>query len=160
MAKSVKNTASAVRKLLEDDINGLGYDIWDVEYVKEGPDYHLKITIDSADGIYIEDCEKVHRFIDPILDEADPIEESYILEVSSPGIERDIRTPEHYEACVGETVILKLFTAIDGAKQIIGTLSAYDIESDVITIKGSDGKDCVLPRSAVSKANIYYDFGD
>ena len=110
MAKnSTQGTASAVRELIEPTVTELGYDIWDVEYVKEGADMHLRITIDSEDGIDIDDCEKVHRAIDPLIDEADPIEESYLLEVSSPGIERRLRTPEHFLACIGETVNLKLF---------------------------------------------------
>lgn len=97
MAKnSTQGTASAVRELIEPTVTELGYDIWDVEYVKEGADMHLRITIDSEDGIDIDDCEKVHRAIDPLIDEADPIEESYLLEVSSPGIERRLRTPEHF----------------------------------------------------------------
>ena len=69
----------------------LGYSIWDVEYVREGADYYLRITIDNEEGITIDDCEAFSRAIDPILDEADPITDSYHLEVSSPGIERDIK---------------------------------------------------------------------
>ena len=94
--KSSKNTAAVVRELLEGTVNSLGFDLWDVEYVKEGADMYLRITIDSPAGIDITDCERVHRVIDPIIDEADPIDEAYMLEVSSPGVERQLRTPSHF----------------------------------------------------------------
>lgn len=89
MKKSIKDT---VREAISPTVTELGYRIWDIEYSKIGADYHLEITIDSNAGIGIEDCERVHRAIDPILDECDPIEGFYYLEVSSPGIERELRT--------------------------------------------------------------------
>lgn len=158
MAKNQKNTAAVVRELLETPINGLGYDVWDVEYVKEGADWILRITIDSPDGIDIDDCEKVHRFIDPMLDEADPIENAYQLEVSSPGLERDIRTPTHYHACTGEKITLKLFTALDGKKQLTGILTDYDDAQERITLTLDDGSERIIDRSAVSHANLFFDF--
>lgn len=157
MPSGAKNTAETVRELLEPQVNGLGYQIWDVEYVKEGAEYHLRVTIDSPEGINIDDCEKVHRFIDPILDEADPIEASYILEVSSPGIERELRLPRHFEACIGETVTLKLFAPVDGQKKLVGKLLAYDPDNGSITVECGE-KTIALPRASVSKANIYYEF--
>ena len=104
MKKSIKET---VREAIEPTVTELGYRIWDVTYSKIGADYHLEITIDNDEGIGISDCEKVHRAIDPILDECDPIEGFYYLEVSSPGAERDIRTDEHIEACKGEKIEAK-----------------------------------------------------
>jgi len=153
-----KNTAALVRSLIEGTINELGYNIWDVEFVKEGGEWFLRITIDKEDGIDIDDCEKVSRAIDPILDEADPIEQSYRMEVSSPGVEREIRLPEHFAACIGETVILKLFTAFNGKKQIIGRLDGFDEETETIKIFDNEGKDVEIKRSAVSRANIYFEF--
>ncbi len=152
-----KNTAQLVRELVEPTVNELGYRIWDVEYGKIGTERHLEITIDSDDGIDIEDCEKVHRAIDPIIDEADPIEEFYHLDVSSPGIERAIRTEEHYEACIGETVSLKLFASLDGKKNIIGTLVSFDRESDSATVKERSGAEYTIGRKLISKANIYFE---
>ena len=96
MAKNDNKTAVKVREILEAPINSIGYEVWDTEFVKEGSEWFLRITIDSENGIDINDCEKVHRFIDPLLDEADPIENAYHLEVSSPGLERNIRTREHF----------------------------------------------------------------
>lgn len=166
MAKnSTQGTASAVRELIEPTVTELGYNIWDVEYVKEGADMHLRITIDSEDGIDIDDCEKVHRAIDPLIDEADPIEESYLLEVSSPGIERRLRTPEHFLACIGETVNLKLFAPIERdertkSKQIIAPMTAFDPETKNVTVEDGTESGLIVPWSLISRANIWYDFGD
>ena len=113
MKKSVRDT---VREAILPTVTELGYRIWDITYAKVGADYHLEITIDSDAGIQIEDCERVHRAIDPILDEADPIEGFYYLEVSSPGVERELRTEEHITLSVGERVEAKLFAALDGHK--------------------------------------------
>ena len=93
MAKrSGGNIVASVRAAIAPVVEGLGYSIWDLEYVKEGADWFLRVTIDSPSGITIDDCETVHRAIDPVLDEVDPIEGAYHLEVSSPGIERELRT--------------------------------------------------------------------
>ena len=152
-----KNTAERVRDLIEGTVNALGYSIWDVDYSKIGTERHLEITIDHENGINIEDCEKVHRAIEVIIDEADPIEEMYYLDVSSPGLERVIRTPYHYEKCVGQTVELKLFSAVDGRKNIVGALEGYDPESDEIMLKDKSGAEVKLERKLVSKANVYFE---
>ena len=152
-----KNTAERVRDLIEGTVNALGSFIWDVDYSKIGTERHLEITIDHENGINIEDCEKVHRAIEVIIDEADPIEEMYYLDVSSPGLERVIRTPYHYEKCVGQTVELKLFSAVDGRKNIVGALEGYDPESDEITLKDKSGAEVKLERKLVSKANVYFE---
>ena len=157
MAKhSGKAVVTAVRAAIEPVVTGLGYSIWDLEYVKEGADYFLRVTIDSPNGITIDDCETVHRAIDPVLDEADPIEGAYHLEVSSPGIERDLRTDEHFAASVGEKVEVRLFAPLDGAKVYAGTLLGLDDDKNIRIDTGSGEK--VLPRSAVSAARTLYDF--
>ncbi len=76
--------------------------LWDVEYVKEGAEWILRIVIDSNEGVTLDDCERVSRAVDPILDEADPIENSYRLEITSPGVERPLTRPDHFECCLGE----------------------------------------------------------
>ena len=162
--KSSKNTAAVVRELLEGTVNSLGFDLWDVEYFKEGADMYLRITIDSPAGIDITDCERVHRVIDPIIDEADPIDEAYRLEGSSPVVERQLRTPSHFESCIGERVTVKLFSAIDGiaetsGKQLTGILKEFDPASKDITVE-ANGKDIVIPWNIMSRTNIYFDFGD
>ncbi len=156
--KPAKNIVGTITEALKPVINELGYSVWDIEYVKEGADYFLRFTIDREDGIDIDDCEKVHRAIDPILDELDPIEDAYHLEVSSPGIERDIKYDWHYEVLIGEKVELRLFApteAYPGQKVFTGILKAYDDGS--ITID-SDGTEYTVPHTAVSKARTVFDF--
>ena len=122
-----------VREAIEPTVNELGYRIWDVTYQKLGADYHLEITIDSDDGINIDDCEKVHRAIDPILDEKDYIEGFYYLDVSSPGLERELRTDEHIVASIGQRVEAKLFAPKDGRKSVVGTLTSYEDGTVTVT---------------------------
>ena len=147
---------TAVRSAILPVIEGLGYTIWDLEYVKEGADYYLRVTIDSPSGITIDDCEAVHRAIDPVLDEADPIEGAYHLEVSSPGIERDLRTDEHFAACAGEKVELRLFAPLDGAKVWIGTLLGLDKDGNVLL--AIDDTEKAIPRAQISAARTLFDF--
>lgn len=152
MKKSVKET---VREAILPTVTELGYLIWDITYSKVGADYHLEITIDNEAGINIEDCEKVHRAIDPILDECDPIEGFYYLEVSSPGVERELRTEEHIARCKGERVEAKLFTAKNGKKSIVGTLG--ELSDGVVTIDTPDGE-VALKREEISKlTTLFFD---
>ena len=150
MKKSVKET---VREAISPIISELGYDIWDVTYQKVGADYHLEVTIDSPNGINIEDCEKVHRAIDPILDECDPIEGFYYLDVSSPGIERELRTEAHIQSQIGVKAEAKLYAAKDGRRSIIGIIKS--LEGDTLTITESSG-DTQLKLSEISKLTTIY----
>lgn len=148
-----KNVRETVREAILPTVTELGYKIWDITYAKVGADYHLEITIDSEKGIDINDCEKVHRAIDPILDECDPIDGFYYLDVSSPGIERDLRTDEHINYCIGETVEAKLFAAKDGRKSMVGKLLSYS--DGVVTILEGD-TEVVLKREEISKLTTVY----
>ena len=148
-----KNVRDTVREAIEPTVTELGYSIWDVTYSKIGADYHLEITIDHERGIGIEDCERVHRAIDPILDECDPIEGFYYLEVSSPGIERDLRTDMHILSSIGMPVEAKLFTGKDGRKSIVGKLASY--EDGVVTI-AEDAGEVKLARAEISKLSTIY----
>ena len=150
MKKSIKDT---VREAIEPTVTELGYSIWDITYSKIGADYHLEITIDNEDGINIEDCEKVHRAIDPILNEVDPIETFYYLDVSSPGIERELRTDEHIERSVGAKVEAKLFTQKDGAKSVIGELVGLVDGKVVIAAEGGEKS---LLKSEISKLTTIF----
>ena len=144
-----------VREAISPTVEEMGYSIWDITYSKIGSDYHLEITIDSENGINIEDCEKVHRAIDPILDVKDPIEGFYYLEVSSPGIERELRLDEHFAWAVGERVEAKLFTAIGGRKSLLGVLRAY--EGGEATIEVAEG-DVKIARSDISRiTTVFFD---
>ena len=152
MKKGIKET---VRELVEPIAEELGYRIWDVTYSKIGADYHLEITIDSDNGINIEDCEKVHRAIDPVLDEHDPIEGFYYLEVSSPGIERELRTDEHIALSIGVKVEAKLFSQKDGRKTVVGILSSFD--DGRLTLTEGDTA-VVLEKSEISKlTTVFFD---
>ena len=98
-----------VEKLVKDKIENLGYDLYDIEYVKEGPNYYLRIYIDNKKGIDLNDCEKVSNEINDLLDTLDCIKEQYFLEVSSPGIERILRKDQHLKQNIGKQVEIKLF---------------------------------------------------
>ena len=142
-----------VREVIEPTVTELGYRIWDVTYQKLGADYHLEITIDSDDGINIEDCEKVHRAIDPILDEYDFIEGFYYLEVSSPGIERELRCEEHIRLSIGEKVEVKLFAAKDGKKSFVATLVSYEDGNITFDV---DGESLTIAEKEVSKMTTVF----
>lgn len=150
MKKNVKDT---VREAIAPTVAELGYRIWDVTYGKIGADYHLEITIDKDGGINIEDCERVHRAIDPILDDCDPIEGFYYLEVSSPGIERELRTDEHITLSLGQEVEVKLYAPKDGRKSLTGVIESY--EDGMLTLSLPEEK-ITLPRNEISKLSIVY----
>ncbi len=123
-----------VEQLVKEPIETLGYSLYDVEYAKEGPNYYLRIYIDSPKGIDLNDCEKVSNQINEILDKEDYIKEQYFLEVSSPGIERILRKDKHLEQNIGKEVEVKLFKKdVNGNKNYQGILAKFD--SETITIK-------------------------
>ena len=154
--RPTKGVANVVRGLAETVADELGYYIWDVEFVKEGARKILRITIDNEDGITIEDCEKFHRAIDPVLDEADPIEEAYYLEVSSPGIERELKTEMHISACEGWLVEVKLYAPINGSKVFKGILCECP-EGKVIIRCGENEME--FESASVAKINTVHEFG-
>ena len=153
MAKNDGKVVTRVREAIGETVSSLGFSIWDIEYKKIGADWHLTITIDSEEGVGIDECELVHRAIDPLLDEADPIEDAYYLDVSSPGLERDIRTKEHFLACVGETVQIKLFAPKDRRREFVGVLSCNE-DASIITITEKN-ETISFAFSEISKANVY-----
>lgn len=157
MAKTA-NIASVAEKIITPCVEELRYRVWDVEFVKEGAGWYLRITIDADDGIDIDDCEKVSRAISPLLDEADPIEQNYTLEVSSPGLERTLRTPQHFAACIGEEIEVRLYSPDEsGRKAYKGTLVSSDDERFTIE---TDGTEKTFEISKTAKANVFFDFTD
>ena len=119
-----------VESLLKEKIEAIGYELYDVEYSKEGKNYFLRIFIDKTEGIDLNDCEKVNNEIDEILDEADYIKEQYFLEVSSPGIERIIRKEKHLKKYIDHEINIKLFKKDkNGNKEYQGILKAFDQEN-------------------------------
>ena len=134
----------------------MGYSIWDVEYVREGADYYLRITIDNEEGITIDDCEAFSRAIDPMLDEADPIADAYHLEISAPGVERDIKTPAHIEFCTGEMVEARLFAPLEGSRVHRGILQGMDEEGRVLLAIGENTM--AIPRASISRMTTVFEF--
>ena len=154
MAKSA-GVAETVRQLCEPVAEELGLWIWDVEFVKEGARKVLRITIDSEEGVNIDDCEKMHRAIDPILDEADPIEEQYYLEVSSPGLERELKNEDHIYACEGWDVEVRLYAPLNGSKIFRGVLLPLG-ENGEIRID-SNGNVMEFTKASVAKLMTYFE---
>ena len=144
-----------VESLIESTVNNLGYELYDVEYAKEGKDYFLRIFIDKEAGIDLNDCEKVNDGINDLLDKADYIKEQYFLEVSSPGIERILRKDKHLEANIGVLVEVKMFKAIDGQKVLQGILKEFNKENIVLEL---EDKDLEISRKDISVIKTVYEW--
>jgi ribosome maturation factor RimP len=127
------NIAGRVYDLVKNAVNDQGVELWDVKYVKEGASWYLRIFIDSPDGINIDDCTNVSHAVDPILDEHDPIDNSYYLEVSSPGLMREISREEHFVWAIGKDVKVKLYKALNGVKEFQGELKGLIDDKIVIS---------------------------
>lgn len=115
-----------VAELAKPVVEARGCSLWDVEYVREGSDYFLRLYLDKEGGVDIDDCEAVSRAMDPILDEADPIDGSYVFEVCSAGLERPLKRPEDFARFMGEPVTVKLYRPYNGLKEIPAVLRGYD----------------------------------
>lgn len=137
----------AVWNYIEPKVNELGYDIYDVEYIKEGANWYLRIYIDKEEGISIEDCETVSRAIDELIDELNPIKTAYSLEVSSPGIERTLRREEHFKRYLNTEVEVSLFKPVNGEKKIKGILQDFDEEKLQINNFSIDRKDISVVKT-------------
>ena len=151
-----KNIVGTVTELISPVAEEMDIILWDVEFVKEGAKKILRITIDSEEGIDINLCEKFHRTIDPMLDEADPIDESYYLEVTSPGIEREIKTDAHIAMCEGEKVEAKLYAPKNGSKSFVGTLVGLNDENKIVI--AINGENVELEKNEIAKMHTVFDF--
>ena len=143
-----------VETLIEKEINDLGYDLYDVEYVKEGKDYFLRIYIDNPKGINLEDCEKVSNLINDVLDKADYIKEQYFLEVSSPGVERILRKNKHFKQNINNKIEIKLFKPINGKKEIIGILKGFTED----TIKVETNEEISIDKKQIAQIKTIYNW--
>lgn len=144
-----------VEQLVKDPIEKLGYSLYDVEYVKEGPEYYLRIYIDKESGIDLNDCEKVSNEINEILDKADYIKEQYYLEVSSPGIERRLRKDKHLEQNISKNVEIKLFKKDNnGKKEYTGKLKAFNQEEIII----ETDKEITIERKNIAQIKTIYEW--
>ena len=142
MAK--QNTVKRVEEIITPYAKELGLEIWDIRFAKEGSDWYLRIFIDKEGGISIDDCVDLTHAISAPLDEQDPIPQAYTLEVSSPGVERELTRKEHFEKYIGAAIFLRTIRAIDGVRDFKGTLKAY--ENNQITVVLPDGNDLILDK--------------
>ncbi|ANO51498.1 ribosome maturation factor RimP [Woeseia oceani] len=144
-------TSEELARLLEPAIEGLGYELCDLEAKLGGRDGVLRIFIDKPDGIVLEDCEKVSRQISAILDVEDPLPGQYALEVSSPGLDRRLSKPAHFERFLGEVVKIKLRMPLDGRRNYRGTLVAANEENIEVEV---DGQAHSLPIKTIELARL------
>lgn len=133
-----------------------GFELWDVEYVKEGGNWYLRAYIDKPGGINVDDCETVSRELSDILDELDYIDEAYILEVSSPGLGRPLKKDKDFERSLGEEVEIRTYRMIDRQKEFTGILKSYDKET--VTIEMEDGEAKTFEKSGIALIRLAFDF--
>ena len=138
--------------LIEPVVVGLGYQRWGIEKVQQGRRVTLKIYIDAKDGVTIEDCAKVSRQVSGLLDVEDPISGDYLLEVSSPGIDRRLFKPEHFDLCKGEKIQVTLRQAFEGQRKWKGVLCGLD-EGDAV-LRVDDTQEIVLPLASIERARV------
>lgn len=155
MAK--RKITEIAKEVLEDFLRENGYELYHIEFVKESRDWFLRVYVDKAAAekeayISTDDCEKISRFLSEKLDELDPIQQNYYLEVSSPGLDRELFEEEHYRKFTGSAVEVKLYRPIDGVKQMEGVLEG--IENGVVLVKDASGKTWELPPAQIAKTNL------
>ncbi len=151
----MSNIEEKIEKLVEPKIVNLGYELYDVQYAKEGKDYFLRIFIDTPKGISLEDCEKVNNEITDLLDTVNYIKQQYFLEVSSPGIERILRKEKHLKDNIGETIEIKLFKPINKKKEIIGELKQFN-EGTIIIL--TNGEQLEISRQDIAQIKKVYEW--
>ena len=150
MASKVEETVWAIAEPIA---NENGVEIYDVEFKKEGPDYFLRVFIDKPEGgISLDDCEAVSRPLSDALDEADPISEGYYLEVSSPGLERQLKRQKDFDRFKGETISVKLFAAVNGTKQLTGILK--DRNENALTLETENGEILELDNKNIAMVRL------
>lgn len=155
--KQGKNTVEIVRDIAKPIADSLDLDLWDVRFIKEGTQWYLRIFIDKEEGISIEDCEAMSRAIDKPLDDADPINQSYCLEVCSPGIERELVRDEHFERFIGADIKIRLIRAnSEGKKELYGKL--LNISGNIVQIE-SEGQSINIDKKDTASIRLD-DFDD
>lgn len=122
MSKITEKVEALAKPVVEDE----GCELWAVEYVREAGSWYLRVLIDKDGGVGIDDCERISRRLDPILDEADPIPDSYVFEVGSAGAERELKRPSDFERYIGSEIEVKLYQPYQGKKSYVGSLEAYE----------------------------------
>ena len=153
------STVGAVRAIVEPLAAQLGLSVWDIRFLKEGATWYLRIFIDKPGGVSIDDCVDLTHAINGPLDDADPIEQAYCLEVSSPGVERELTRDEHFKAYLGAPVKVRTIRPVDGARDFAGVLEGYD--NGQITLRLPDGAGLSFGKKEVSwvKLDDFEGFG-
>ena len=154
MAK--KNTAAIAEELAAPILEEMGLQLWDVVYEKEGSGWYLRYYVDKEGGIDINSCEAFSRAISDVLDEADPIDGSYTLEVSSPGIERALTRDWHFEALMGQQLLERLIRPVEGVRDFIGTLTDY--RDGTLTLLLDEKTEMNVERGETAFIRLYNDF--
>ena len=149
----MKSSAEKVTQLIEPTVQALDLELWGVEHASQGKYSVLRIFIEREAGVTIDDCERVSRQASAIFDVEEPIAGEYTLEVSSPGIDRLLFTPQQFQRYRGEEVSVRMRTPVNGRRKFKGTLT--DVVDDIIHIQ-VDGSDFELPHGDIEKANIVY----
>lgn len=150
MAK--QNTVQRVEEIIKPYADELGLEIWDVRFAKEGADWYLRIFIDKEGGVSIDDCVDLTHAVTKPLDEADPISQSYILEISSPGVERELSRDWHFEKYVGSPVMVRAIRPVDGVRDFNGIMTAY--ENKKITVRLEDETEITLDKKDTSYVKL------
>jgi len=157
MAPKGRNGAAAkVWDIAEPIAQELGLKLWDVRFLKEGAEWYLRVFIDKDGGVSIDDCVDMSHALDKPLDEHDPIDRSYCLEVSSPGVERELSIDEHFEACLGQSIKVKLIRPVDNQREFTGTLESFDGSDFVLRL--DDEKAMVINKKETANIKLN-DFG-
>ena len=151
---SGKDAIESVRRFLEQPLMQRGLSLWDIEFVKEGPDWFFRIYIDKDGGVRVDDCEFVSRAVEVFLDEIDPISHAYMLEVCSPGLDRALKRDADFLRYIGHTVDIKLYKAKDGRKKFRGELKTF--VDGVITITEAAGETS-FDRAEVASCKLNYE---
>lgn len=154
-----ENWEARTEKLLTPIAKANHVEIYDVEYVKEGSDWYLRCYIDKEDGVSIDDCEAVSRALSDELDREDFIQDAYILEVSSPGLGRQLKRDRHFEKSLMEEVVVKTYKPVDGVKEFTGILKAFDGQTITLEMKKEDQmEDVVFDRKDIAAVRLTFDF--
>lgn len=149
-------TVEVIEQITSEPIKALGYELVDVEFIKEQSEWVLTLYIDKDGGVNIEDCEKVSKAVEPLIDEADPISQSYFLSVSSPGLDRPLKNARDYERFIGKAVTVKLYAKQDGKKDYTGELSSYTDETLTLLTKDGKSHEFILKNIAQIKPFIEF----
>ncbi len=148
MSRLTEKISALARPIIEEE----GCSLWDVEYVREAGTWYLRVFIDKADGVSIDDCERVSRRLDPVLDAEDPIAESYVFEVGSAGADRELKRPQDFEQFMGSDVEVRLYRPMDGSKRFVGTLAAY---GDGAVTLVQNGQQLRFEKDQIAQVRLY-----